>query len=469
MVTAPVATRPPEARTTPLNAPAGGRARWPAGLVVIVGVGVLLRLWHLGGGQLTFDEAFSAVAARLPFSRLITYLQHSDSHPPLDYLMRAPVARVAPSEGWMRLPSALLSVASLVVAAHWWRRLGRVGVLSTALLATSAFAITQAHDARMYAGLGLAGVAAAASAASWLDRPRTAPAVLAAVALLAALFLQGGALLAAPGLLAVPWLRRDREAWRWRGLTGGAVLVWAVVWGPSFLQQARHASDLWVPFTSPSYALGVFNELVDSWPVVKVVAVGLVVAGAIVIPRGTPRRVWWTVGFSSLALPVLVGTHFHVLLPRALAFGAWAPLVALAALVDRAMSRSRVVGAGAGLLVAVLVLPSTVAAAHPVQADQSRAFLAVRAEARSGDEVVTTPAFLWPLPAWYFGVRWDPDGRSVDRPDLQAQGTVIGGGHPSGRVWLIVSTSYRAETGGLPQCAAPQRLGDFVVYCLTGS
>jgi hypothetical protein len=438
-----------------------------AALLGLLVVGVCLRSWELGGARLSFDESFTATVGRLPLGAMLSFLRHNDAHPPLDYLVRAPLARAGLSEFWLRLPSVVESVVALAVAAWWWRPLGRRGLMATALLATSAFAITYAHDARMYAGLGLAGLVVAAAACRWLERPSSSTLAAMGAGLLAALFLQGGALLVLPGVLAVPGLRRDRAAWAWRATVCGAAAVWAIAWGPAFLDQLRRPTDSWVPLTTPHTALISVNELVDSTPFVAVLVVGLILAGAFCVPRGPVRRVVGCVGWAIIATYVVVGLRFHVLLPRSMAFAAWAPLLAIASLCDASLRRSRAIGAVMVALIATIVVPSAIVDAHPAPAPQAAAFAAVQASAKLGDEVVMDPAFLRTLPAWYFSARWRPHGSRVDRADLGASGTVIGGGTRSGRVWLVVSVAYHPDTGGLMPCAPPRHLDQFVVYCLT--
>ncbi len=444
---------------------AGGR-RWPGlGAAAAVALGVVLRAWALGTARLSFDETFTAVVARMPISQMLSFLRHSDAHPPLDYLIRRPLALVGASDGWLRAPSLLISLMALAVAAWWWREWGRTGRAALVLLAVSSYAITYAHDARMYAGLGLAGVVVAFAATRWLDRPTRGELVAVFAGVLAALWLQGGALLVVPSVLAVAGARRDRDAWLWRAVVAAAVVVWAATWGPAFVEQLGLPSHSWVPLTTPHYGLEAVNELVDYTPFVAPLVCGLIVAGALALP-GALRRVTVVLGGGAIATYLVVGIHFHVLLPRALAFVAWAPLLALASVVDVARRRSRTVGAAVVALLALVMLPSSFHAAAPVPAPHAAAFARVRGLARPGDEVVMTPAFLWTMPAWYFGVTWWPHGSVVARPDLSAQGTVIGGGAPTGRVWLIVSTAYAAHTGGLPSCMPPERLDGFVVYCL---
>ena len=76
-------------------------------------VGIVLRCWALGSTRLSFDETFTAMAARLPVTTLFTYLRHADTHPPLDYLIRVPLARAGVSDGWFRFPSVVESVLAL--------------------------------------------------------------------------------------------------------------------------------------------------------------------------------------------------------------------------------------------------------------------------------------------------------------------------------------------------------------------
>lgn len=448
----------------------GAGHQYTTGSVIgaLVVIGTVLRSWRLGSAKLSFDETFTASSARMPLGRMLAYLRAQDAHPPLDYLLRRPIALAGLSEGWLRLPSVALSVTALVVAAVWWRRYGRLGVLATLFLAISSFAVTYSHDARMYAGLGLAGIGAAACAAVWLEAssPGHWPLVGVCAAVLGALFLQGGAILVVPGVLAVAGCRRDRSAWRWRAAVGVGTGVWMMSWGPSFIEQARHNGHSWVPLTTPHYALVVLNELVDSFPTLALPVLGLVVAGALLLPAGPLRRVFWTVGVGTALLPVGVGLHFHVLLPRALAFGAWAPLIALAAVGDAAITRSRLVGAAAVAVICSLLAPSTLDAAKPYPAPHAAAFTAVRAEARPGDEVLLTPSWLSPMSDWYFGAQWS-SGRHVERPDLAAAGTLVGNGRWTGRAWLIVSVDYGVHVGSMKPCAPTRTLARYVLYCLS--
>src|SRR5690348_5229096 len=143
-----------------------------AALALAVVAGAVLRLWGLGAHRLGYDEAFTAMAGRMPVGDLFAYLRTNDSHPPLDYLLRAPLARAGANEFLFRLPSAVFSVAALALFAWWMRRYALAGIVATALLAVSDFELMHGRTARMYAELELIGVVAAVLADSWLRRPR---------------------------------------------------------------------------------------------------------------------------------------------------------------------------------------------------------------------------------------------------------------------------------------------------------
>ena len=220
-------------------------------LPLIVVLGVALRVWRILSNGLTFDESFTALAARLPVGDLLSYLRHNDSHPPLDYLIRAPFARAGASDFLLRSPSLLFSCAALALFAWWMRERGWLGVIATALMAASTFQVLYGGDARMYALLQLLGVAAAIITERWLRAPARWHAWAIGAVLLVALFDHvSGALLGA-GLLAVAGVRRDRDAWRWRLVVTGAGLVWLAAWGPVMVDQLGGQWASWIPRTTP--------------------------------------------------------------------------------------------------------------------------------------------------------------------------------------------------------------------------
>jgi predicted membrane-bound mannosyltransferase len=157
-------------------------------LAALVALGTALRLWQLGATEFVFDEAFTAVVARLPLHKLFPYLRAHDAHPPFDYLLRRPLALAGASELVLRLPSVAVSVAALVAFAAWMRRRGLLAIIATALMAVSAFQITYGQQARMYACMVAVGVGCAWAASAWLTRPGARPCVAVRLVLLVGLF-----------------------------------------------------------------------------------------------------------------------------------------------------------------------------------------------------------------------------------------------------------------------------------------
>lgn len=442
--------------------------RWlRVGLAAAVATGGLLRLWELGRDPLDFDEAFTAMAARRPLAELIAFLRDHDAHPPLDYLVRAPVARAGGSEWALRLPSAVLSVAALVVFARWMRDKASVGLLATLVFAVGSFQLVYAREARMYAGMALVGVVVAWQGHQWLDDGRRRRAIVAALALLVALFLHSSALLLAAGMIALPGLRTDRAAWQWRIGAGAPVVTWGLVWGPMFLDQLTTPSASWIRFTTPDYLAVVVNELVDLAPGLRwLVVLALAAGGAALARRDRALGRVWVCGFVvPLAVAAGIGARAHFLLPRTLAVASWGPPLALAALVVSAARRWAPLGVATGTLVALVVLTSTGPALRnrpPPAAVLARA----RAHAADGDAVATHPRWLSPLVHWHLGVRRPGPERPLAPPGIDADGLVLGPLGWSGRVWLVEPTVYRAATGSASECAPAWTRDEHRLRCL---
>jgi hypothetical protein len=79
-------------RAVASGAPRPPGARPPAfALPAVVLAGVALRVWRAGHNGASFDESFTAIVGRRPLGEVFEYLRVTDSHPPLDYLLRAVV------------------------------------------------------------------------------------------------------------------------------------------------------------------------------------------------------------------------------------------------------------------------------------------------------------------------------------------------------------------------------------------
>ena len=301
-------------------------------LPLIVVVGIALRVWRIVSNGLTFDESFTALAGRRSVGDLLTYLRHNDSHPPLDYLIRAPFARAGASDFLMRSPSLLFSSAALALFAWWMRERSWLGVIATALMAVSTFQVLYGGDARMYALLQLLGVAAAIVTERWLRAPARWHVWAIGAVLLVALFDHvSGALLGA-GLLAVAGLRRDRDAWRWRIVVTGAGLVWLVVWGPVMVDQLGGQWASWIPRTTPlGFAQTVSRQITLAEAVAPFVLAAVIGGGVVLCRRDRVLgRLWLALGALPFALAAGIGVFASFLFDRTLTLASWAPLLAIA-------------------------------------------------------------------------------------------------------------------------------------------
>ena len=442
--------------------PAPGRRR-PGGervpawiLPGLVVVGVAFRVWRVFSNGLTFDESFTAMAGRKSFGDLVTYLRHNDSHPPLDYLLRAPFARAGASDFWLRSPSLVFSCAALALFAWWMRGRGWFGVIATALMATSAFQVMYGGEARMYALLELLGVAMAVVTERWLRDPRRWHEWAIGGLVLVALFDHVSGVLAAAGLLAVAGLRRDRDAWRWRGALVAAGAVWAAVWGLAVVDQLHGQWAAWIPHTTPwTFATTVSRQLTlveQSAPLV----LGMVIAGGVLLCRSdrVVGRLWLCCGVIPFALAAVIGLFSSFLFDRTLTLASWAPLLAVAVLLDAARVRWDLLGRA--LVVAVLLLVTAATATFLVDKRWDYDLSVERLEqvGRPGDVLAVRPARYGILVDWRIGVRGSRPTRPVTLAGIgDVDALLVRGAARTGRVWLLTPDGSATRFAGYEPCA----------------
>ena len=424
-------------------------------LAALVVLGAVLRLWMLGRTGFEFDEAFTAMAGRLPVHRLLSFLAHNDSHPPLDYLMRKPFADHAAGEFLFRLPSVILSIGSLALAAWWLRGRRTLGTIAVALLAVSGFQIRYGREARMYAAMILLGLVVAVFAERWLVHGGRRPAAAAGGALLVALFFHASGVPLALGMLTLPGLRRDADAWWWRGATLAALALWGVTWGPSLLRQAGGAHTGPLPVT-PASVLAFFARLVGAPTWTGALVVALIAAGGLRLAQRDDRlaRVFVACFVVPCALAILIGTTRPFLVDRTLAFASWAPLLAIAAAVESLTQRSRALMVGGALAAVMLVIPQTFTELGMPATGRSRMPVATLARvAGPGDAVAISPSWRGPLLDWYFAARRPGPERPLAVADADA--FVLGPRPWSGRLWLVRNSTIAAPIDGMEPCEAP--------------
>jgi hypothetical protein len=441
-------------------------------LPALVAVGVGLRVWRVFSNGLTFDESFTAMAGRRSLGDLLDYLRHNDSHPPLDYLLRAPLARAGASDFWLRSPSLLFSCAALALLAWWMRGRGWYGVIATALMAASGFQVVYGGEARMYALLQLLGVAMAMVTERWLRGPRPWHVHVIGGLVLVALFDHVSGVLAAAGLLAVAGFRRDRDAWRWRAALAAAGAVWAAVWGLALVDQLHGHWAGWIPRTTPwTFATTVarqFTLVEQSAPLV----LAMVVAGGVLVCRSdrVVGRLWLCCGALPFALAAVIGLFSSFLFDRTLTLASWAPLLAVAALLDAARVRWDLLGRALVPLVLLFVLAATATFLVEKRWDYDLSVERLEQVARPGDVIAVRPARYGILVDWRIGVRGDRHTRPVALGGItDVDALLVTGGAPNGRIWLLTPGGSRTAFRGYERCA-PRWTDDVTeILCLRPS
>jgi hypothetical protein len=440
----------------------------PLVLGAIVLVGAIARLWGLGASALNFDESYSAMAGKLPLASLFDFLRNHDSHPPLDYLLQLPLARAGVSPLVFRLPAVMCSVGALALFAWWMRDRGRVGIVATAAMSVCSFQLIHGREARMYAPLELIGVGIAVVADSWLRAPRRRLAAAICILTFVGLMTHVSMVLLAIGLIALAGRRVDSDAWEWRAGIAAGVAGWALLWGRSFLVQARGGHSSWIPHATPARFVAAISALVADLPSLSVLIVAAIVAG-IIICRQRDRTLA-TVVACCFIIPVILtglfGLRAPVLLDRTLTLESWAPLLALGYLVDALSRRALVLGAVAGALTAVVVLASVPHALH----ERGPTALLAQLEhvAHPGDVVAMQPSPMGVELDWSLGVRGD-DGpaRSIRLPGMpRTVALALVGRQPTRRIWLMQLEPNPSGLRSYQRCAPTRHYHGARLLCL---
>lgn len=117
-------------------------------------LGLYLRIHHLGGESIWYDEAVSVAASKLGFLEQIRWsLSSSDNNPPLYYaFLRVWVLLFGDSEFAVRLPSAIFGSFSIpliyVVCSRLFNK--KAALLAALILAVSVFHIKFSQEGRVY-------------------------------------------------------------------------------------------------------------------------------------------------------------------------------------------------------------------------------------------------------------------------------------------------------------------------------
>ncbi len=171
-----------------------------------------------------------------------------------------------------------------------------------------------------------------------------------------------GALIAA-GLLAVAGARRDRDAWTWRAALVAAGAVWAAVWGLVLVDQLHGQWASWIPHTTPwTFATTVSRQVTLAEAAAPIVLAAVIGGGVVLCRRDRVLgRMWLALGVLPFALAAVIGVFASFLFDRTLTLASWAPLMAIAYLLDAARRRWRTVGTA---IVVTVMLIVTLAIVH---------------------------------------------------------------------------------------------------------
>ena len=126
-------------------------------LLAILGSGLFLRVYNLGGESLWYDEVISVRLAHMSLSQIIVN-RAGNVHPPFYFLvLRGWVALLGDSEFVVRLLSVVFGCFAILMIYKVGRLLfdKEVGMLASLLLAVSAFHIQYSQEARAYSLLVL--------------------------------------------------------------------------------------------------------------------------------------------------------------------------------------------------------------------------------------------------------------------------------------------------------------------------
>lgn len=131
-----------------------GWALAPIGIVVLVcGVGAILRIHGIGQRGLWLDEALSVLYARLDWAQVVE-LRRAGTNPPLyHFLLSLWVQAFGDSEAAIRMMSAVFGVASIWALYRLTRAMldERAAVLAAIMLCISDMAVAYSQEARFYA------------------------------------------------------------------------------------------------------------------------------------------------------------------------------------------------------------------------------------------------------------------------------------------------------------------------------
>lgn len=122
-------------------------------LCVVLTAATALRLWGIGGKSLWLDEIMTVQKASGSFGEMMGQIRQHDAHPPLFQIVEWLWLRMDQGDGFSRIPSVILGIIGVWLAAMIARRLfGRTaGLAAGVVTAVSYFHIFYSQEARLHA------------------------------------------------------------------------------------------------------------------------------------------------------------------------------------------------------------------------------------------------------------------------------------------------------------------------------
>lgn len=390
--------------------------------LAVIGLSTALFLFRLGDASLWMDEAWTAMVVRTDAEQFAASVRAEGGSQVLYYLLMRAWTQLGSTEAWLRLPSVLFAMSTLVVFYRLAVRLfdRQVALVAVALLGINPFFVRYAQEARGYT---LAMLLSVLAMLAFVRGVQTAErrwwliyGVLAALAVYAHLF---SALVFAGHALSLAALRRDQVPWRHALLGGGvaaALLVPLAVLVVGGSGQVGEVGGRSLGHTfRVAVALAGNRGLLANVAIAAAWGAGLLSTIALVrrARRGDETWRWTVVAVSglfpvavtwlySLANPVLADRYMLTTLP-------WLSLLAALGAVKLAGSNRIALTVGVAL-VAVLSVARTIDDAGRLKflEDWRGVTELVLADARSGDVLVFYEPW-YSIAFQYYAIRADGD------------------------------------------------------------
>lgn len=405
-----------------------------AAVVAVTAAAALLRFWGIGRQGFWYDEATTAWLLRGTLGQMLARLPHTESTPPLYYLLAWVWVRLfGDTQTGLRSLSALAGVATVPVAFAAARELAgrRVALLAAGLVAVNPFLVWYSQEARSYALLVLA-----ATVALWLfarAREQPSPKRLALWALAAVVSLcthYFAAFLVVPEAVLLLADRRARLRWRVSAVAGMALPALVLF----VLAKAQSSRTYYFTHTPlrvrveqiPQFFIAGFTP--PATPLAVAIGGVAVLAGCALLVLRADRRerraalVANGVGAAAVLVPVVSAVAGMDYLNARNVIAALVPLL-IALACGLAARRARLVGAAAAVVLVALSLAMVMTVPSDAGAQRARWQQVAKVLRFTGRPraIVLLGAHTWSrILGFYLGdVWWDPpQGRRVAEIDV---------------------------------------------------